>query len=209
MRSDEQRPLGRPRASDQTQPTTESITEAATQLFTKNGYQTVSVNDVAKQCNVTKATIYYYFPSKAELFTETMVQMMIRIRKRINAMLHEPIPLKSRLYNITKTHLSATVDIDINGFMKGTTHTLSPEQLERINKAEMDMYQSIEQVFTHAMEQKEIREINPVFATHAYLSLLKVGNYNNEKQAKIYDSIDEMAEQIIELFWEGVQIKES
>ena len=38
--------------------------------------------EVAKVCGVTKATVYYYYSTKADLFTATMIQMMVRIREK-------------------------------------------------------------------------------------------------------------------------------
>ncbi|RUQ27350.1 hypothetical protein ELQ35_15900 [Peribacillus cavernae] len=128
---------------------------------------------------------------------------MTRIRKKINVLLQTNLPLKERLLNIAKTYLKATVDIDMDGFMKGIKNTLSVEQQKKINQAEVDMYQTIENAFIEAINQKEIREINPMFATHAYLSLLKVG-YTNNGQEQIYQTVEEVAEQIIELFWRGI-----
>lgn len=44
------------------------ILEAAAQIFTKNGYIETSLDDVAQAINISKPTIYYYFPSKSHLF---------------------------------------------------------------------------------------------------------------------------------------------
>lgn len=203
MNKKNERPLGRPRTSDQAQPTKEIIIQAASRLFLAKGYPNISVDDVAKACNVTKATIYYYYASKAELFTETMVQMMIRIRKRMNVMLQKNLPLKERLFNITKTHLEATVDVDINGLTKGMKNALSDEQQERIHQAETDMNQALETAFTSAMEQGEIHNINTTFTVQAYLALLKTDNSIHEDE-KIYQNAEQTAEQIVDLLWQGI-----
>lgn len=62
------------------------ILDAAVLLFLKNGYDQVSLDDIAKQAKVSSATLYKHFPSKAKLFggimsrlwenePETMTQM--------------------------------------------------------------------------------------------------------------------------------------
>ncbi|WP_077324750.1 TetR/AcrR family transcriptional regulator [Virgibacillus siamensis] len=203
MKKRNERPLGRPRTSDQTMPTEEIIIQTASRLFLENGYPTISVDDVAKACNVTKATIYYYYASKAELFTEAMVKMMIRIRKKMNSMLQENLPLKKRLLNITKTHLKATTNVDTNGLTKGLNNALSPEQQQKIHQAETDMYQALEHAFIDAMERVEIRSVQPIFTVHAYLSLLKIGNLDNQEE-KFFSDTDKMAEQIVDLLWNGI-----
>lgn len=45
------------------------ITEAAMALFESKGIQKTSMNDIAKELNVAKGLIYYYFKSKEELIT--------------------------------------------------------------------------------------------------------------------------------------------
>lgn len=195
---------GRPRSSELETPTKEMILKAAARLFLDNGYQHVSVDDVAKLCDVTKATVYYYYASKAELFTETMVQMMERIREKMHTMLQESLPLHSRLLNVTEAHLKATVDFDMDGFMKGTKNTLSSEQIKRMNQAEKGMYQAIEEAFVDAMAKGEIREVNPTFASQAYLALLKVGNYKTDDNLSIFPTIEKTAEQINSFFWQGL-----
>ena len=76
-----QRPLGRPRQNKNTKSTKETILEVATRLFLTQNYQVVSMDEVAKVCGVTKATVYYYYSTKADLFTAT-TEMMVRIREK-------------------------------------------------------------------------------------------------------------------------------
>lgn len=204
MKAKHNRSPGRPRSSDKEQPTEETIIQAASRLFLENSYQNVSVDDVAKKCNVTKATVYYYYDSKADLFTETMVQMMNRIREKMQVMLQEDLPLRHRLLNVTIAHLKATVDIDLDGFMREAKNTLTAEQIKKMHEAEANMNKAVEKAFVDAMAKDEIREINPTFAAQAYLSLLKVGNYKTSDNESIFSTVEETAEQIVRFFWQGL-----
>ncbi|WP_430787587.1 TetR/AcrR family transcriptional regulator [Virgibacillus flavescens] len=204
MKSKQNRSPGRPRSKDLELPTKDSILMAASRLFLENSYPNVSVDDVAKVCNVTKATVYYYYDSKAELFTETMVQMMERIRKRMHVLLQEDLPLRERLLNVTRAHLRATVNIDIEGITKGLKDALTTEQTKKMHNAKKDMHQAIETSFVDAVNDGEIPEINPAFAAQAYLSLVRVGNYKTTDNKSIFSNTEEAAEQIIEFFWRGL-----
>lgn len=204
MKAKRNRSPGRPRSSEIEQPTEENILKAASRLFLDNSYQNVSVDDVAEKCNVTKATIYYYFDSKAELFTETMVQMMNRIREKMYSMLQEDLPLYDRLLNVTVAHLKATVNIDMDRFMREAKNTLTTDQIKKMHQAEDGMYQAMENAFVDAMAEGQIREINPAFIAQAYLSLLKVGNYKTADIHSIFPTTEKTAEQIVRLFWRGI-----
>ncbi len=50
--------------------TREKILSAAVRAFAEKGFNGVSVDEIAKRAGVKKALIYYYFPSKDELFRE-------------------------------------------------------------------------------------------------------------------------------------------
>ncbi|WP_245690064.1 TetR/AcrR family transcriptional regulator [Sediminibacillus albus] len=204
MTANNKRPLGRPRSSEQKQPTNQSILAAATDLFLANGYQEVSVDDVAAACNVTKATVYYYYSSKAALFTETIVQMMFRIQAQMEAILQEKAPLRNRLLQVAEAHLEATVDIDLDSFMREAKNALTEEQIKKMQAAEEKLYEAIEQAFTEAMDKGEIRKINSTFAAHTYISLLRVGNYRDADDEPIFPTVQVTAEQIIAFLWNGL-----
>ena len=57
-----------PRKSVQQELTREMIMDAARDLFVKNGYQHVSMRQIAKELNYSHGAIYYHFQNKAELF---------------------------------------------------------------------------------------------------------------------------------------------
>lgn len=52
-------------------------------LFSKNGFDTTTVDDIAKESDVNKALIYYYFKNKAGLYTTTMSGLFDSIYEKI------------------------------------------------------------------------------------------------------------------------------
>ncbi|QOL26803.1 TetR/AcrR family transcriptional regulator [Thalassotalea sp. LPB0316] len=53
------------------------ILDAATQLFTENGYVETSMDTIAKLANVSKQTVYSHFGNKEELFSASIEQKCI------------------------------------------------------------------------------------------------------------------------------------
>jgi AcrR family transcriptional regulator len=197
------RTLGRPPAHKMTQPTNELIIQTATRLFLDHSYAEVSMDDVAMKCNITKATVYYYFNTKAALYTETMVQMMKRIRAHITTILQEDKPLQSRLLKLATIYLTETISIDIDGIMRGTKHALSASQTSAIREEEDQMYDVIAHVLEDAMTKGEIRKVNPAFASRAYMSLLTI-DMDQHTADKSIQSIEEKVKNIIDFFWNGI-----
>ncbi|RIX60332.1 TetR/AcrR family transcriptional regulator [Paenibacillus nanensis] len=194
---------GRPKAAENGKSTKEVILQTAIGLFINNGYQVVSIDDIAHNAQVTKASVYYYFESKAELFKESIVALMVRIRERINEMLGADKPLYERLMDVTVAHLRATMTIDMDGFMRESRTSLSGDQVHEIKAAEENMFVSIEQAFLEAIEKGEIPRIHAKFAAHSYIALVKVGNYRQADGASLFADVEEAASSIMRVFWKG------
>lgn len=197
------RPLGRPKTNTNEKPTNEQILQVATLLFLENGFQKVSIDDIAKKAEVTKATVYYYFESKAELFKEAIVALMGRVRERILMLLNSDKPLHDRLLEVATAHLQATISFDLEGFMRESKTSLTNDQIQAMKIAEEKMYMSIEQGFIEAMKSGEIPEINAKFAAFSYIAQIKVGNYRQADGTLLFSSVDEAAKSILNVFWKG------
>lgn len=52
----------------------EYIIDAAAELFSKDGYDKTSMNEIAKKAEFTKRTIYQYFEDKADLFLSVLIK---------------------------------------------------------------------------------------------------------------------------------------
>lgn len=59
--------------------TSESIVAAATQLFLTDGYTCTSADQIAKQCRVSKKTVYKIFGSKSELLRVVIKRVLDRV----------------------------------------------------------------------------------------------------------------------------------
>jgi AcrR family transcriptional regulator len=53
------------------------ILDAAIALFSKKGYETFTIEDIADSLHMAKSTVYLYFKSKEELFLECMERLMV------------------------------------------------------------------------------------------------------------------------------------
>lgn len=67
----------------------EEVINAARDLFTKYGYKKVSMDEIAKEANVTKKTIYSYFRDKEAMFkyfaSEELQSMKEKIENDVNS----------------------------------------------------------------------------------------------------------------------------
>ncbi len=59
-------------SKDIVQDTKKYITNAARRLFSEFSYLGVSMNDIAKKLNITKAALYYYYTGKGEIYEKVL-----------------------------------------------------------------------------------------------------------------------------------------
>lgn len=65
--------------------TKDTIFEAALSIFSKNGYDKATMDDIALNAGVAKGTLYYYFKSKGEIFNSIINEKMQNIRDQLEA----------------------------------------------------------------------------------------------------------------------------
>lgn len=56
----------------------EYLSKIATKVFSKKGYQTASLQDVADEANISKAGVYHYFKSKEEILAYILINISDR-----------------------------------------------------------------------------------------------------------------------------------
>jgi len=202
------RVLGRPRHNENAKPTKDIVLETATRLFIKEGYKNISMDDVAKACNVTKATVYYYYPTKGDLYTSALIAMMDRIRLAILQILEQPSPFKERLEKLVEVHLSATVDIDMKNFMREASINLSESQLKEVHISENKIYQTIEQAMQLEMEKGTIRKGNATFFAHTFMAMMSIGYFKDGEGKRLFNTVQETAKEVTTFFWQSVHHNE-
>lgn len=58
------------------------LLERATELFGEHGYDALSMSQIAREANISKALLYHYFPSKSRLFEAALAAGAAELRAR-------------------------------------------------------------------------------------------------------------------------------
>ncbi|GAA0361685.1 TetR/AcrR family transcriptional regulator [Bacillus horti] len=201
MKQQSKRAPGRPKQEGEEGSVREIILHTAQGLFMEYGYEQVSLEQIARISGVTKASIYYYFPNKATLFTVAVTQMMVNIRRYTLLLLDRDAPLKERLQDIVEAYLQRP-HIDFAGLMKEAKPALSEEQLEDMNRAEHAVHVEMAKAFSKATEEGELYVSNSLLAAHAFAAVMMTGN--REQLRESFSDHRSMSQEIVNLFWFGV-----
>lgn len=87
------------------------ITAAAAQ-FRANGFEATSMDKIALEAGVSKRTVYNHFPSKEELFTETIVQLFERSAALLELPYRSDTGLRQQLTELVRLKMRTLEDQD-------------------------------------------------------------------------------------------------
>ncbi|MBX3539402.1 MAG: TetR/AcrR family transcriptional regulator [Chelatococcus sp.] len=83
------------------------ILSVARDLFTMKGYDGTSIRDIADAISIKTASIYYYFPSKEDLFVEVMRRGIAKISDAVRAAISQSSDPWERLELAAVAHCEA------------------------------------------------------------------------------------------------------
>jgi len=111
--------------------TRENIISVASCLFSEYTYLGVSMSDIAKRLNITKAALYYHFKSKAEIYREVLDQIFYKLKPSIIEASGKKGTINKKLYEFIKNYLD--FDSKEKDLIRVLTLKISPNSSE-VNK---------------------------------------------------------------------------
>ncbi|MDD5370650.1 MAG: TetR/AcrR family transcriptional regulator [Anaerolineaceae bacterium] len=158
----------------QVSPVREKILTEASRLFAARGVERVSMREIAAEVGLSKPGLYYYFEDKETLVLSILVQNLEYVAALVERAVEVAPDARFRLAHITR------------GFF-----AMAPEQREMIQlasrhfptlslparKAFDRIYQQnfilkIQAILSEGMRRDELREVDPLLATWAFLGML-------------------------------------
>ena len=184
----------------------ERILEVAEELFTKHGFQAVSIRDIAKNCQVTSAALYYHFPSKEVLFEAVMERHAENLSARMRAAANMDGSFMERAIAILWEYSQVAADRRSPVFMLRREKLNIGNVQDRSQHARLmhAMLCPLEELITHAVEAGEVQLLPQGFSPAALLVGLLHGHavYRQACQGDQLDRQD--VEMVVHIFWQGV-----
>ena len=75
----------------------DQVLAGARTVFLRDGFEGASVDDIAREAGVSKATLYSYFPDKRLLFTEVLSAECLRQTSEAEALITDDMPIEQAL----------------------------------------------------------------------------------------------------------------
>ena len=200
------RSLGRrPLAEGNADDTRQDIRHHALRLFNEQGYAAVSVEDIAQRAGLTRATIYYHYRGKADIFLDCVLRTLHKAEAEMRRVLtREDLSIKENLARYI--HLRGD-DSVAHGLPDEVSESMVAESMPhlppRYQGELLQGLQTLHEVSFHLMAEGvrrgEFRPLPPEVLDFAFWQLFQPTSYPR------YDHISqkEMEKHLLSLFFEG------
>ena len=188
------------------------ILDAARRLFSRRGYNGVTVRAIAEEAGLNSAPhLYFYFPSKAELYRETVREMTAPVQEMSVSQAALDRPPERALASIARAYLrlfddEETVDLYRMGLIEAVTNPrLGADHLEA--GGGMQGLALLERYLERQVELGTLRVSNPRFVAIWFLWQLRsyiIIHEHYEPLFKQLPDIDEYVDDIVDIVVHGL-----
>jgi AcrR family transcriptional regulator len=147
----------------------QQIMVAAKRVFIQNGYEKSTVEDIAREAELSPGTLYLYFKSKDELYASLCLRVLRFINVKVDHVISEETTgyeeKQLGLLNAMKDVYAYDPLILNNMFhlqSSDTLKALSPDLLEEINELSRKALQSMAGMFKQGVKSDRIIDRNPL-----------------------------------------------
>jgi AcrR family transcriptional regulator len=152
----------------------EQILETAKNLFIQKGYHGLSMREISDALGVSKASLYYYFKDKEELFLAILTIYLDDMNMALNRIIAEPVACSEKIrqfinYVLTKpAEQRATIRL-----ASQEINHLSPESRKLFDTIYREKFiDKVKSILQAGMESAEFRKIDANVAVWALLGIM-------------------------------------
>ena len=186
----------------------ELILQEATRLFVKQGYNGISMREIAEACHMTKAALYYHFKDKEDLLHSIFTTYLEKLSSHILETGSQNGNTRSRLTNLVyEIFEQSPENRAVLHLMFVELPHLDKEFQQEIGSLYHSQFQgTIETILELGIRNNEIRPVEPRIAARLLIGMMYPLFHprNLEQEQDIPKSVASM----IDVFFDGVSAKQ-
>jgi AcrR family transcriptional regulator len=180
------------------------IIQAAAQIFRHKGYHGTSMQDIADNVQLQKASLYHHVSSKQEILLSILDQALEGLIDDLEQIVSSQLPADQKLRKAIQSYIEHMMkDADLAAVLLLEYRSLEPEQRQN-HVARRDRYESLwRQILTEGVSTGVFRELDISVSTFA---LLGVQNWTItwfQENGRL--SATELADLYCDLFLSGIR----
>lgn len=180
------------------------IYEAAMELFQEKGYVSTTVQEIAEQAGVSRATMFNYFPTKEAFLSQYGKNQMERVRHLISKLLSSKIDTRSKVYGAME---AAAKEVHKNRrFAYVTLTEVYKSEWAYAQEAQNRMY--LVKFYEELINQGKVNgEIKPQVDSADTAEVMTGIYFHNVFQAVLQDTTQDLPDALkrsLDIIWGGI-----
>jgi AcrR family transcriptional regulator len=200
-----------------TNPTAVKIVDAAAKLFMQRGYTAVSITDIIKAAEITKPTLYYYFPDKEELFVHTGLRELSIMGERLRNAADRSADVSGKLMGLAQIMMDPHTG-DMRMMRHEMFEHLGGSQQQRLAQAfQLHLFLPVQQVMDLGIERGELGRYNGPTLAAMFIGMAEsFGQFIPPEVMTAWETSAEAtyvkvtlsAQTLVDIFLHGVQVSQ-
>lgn len=189
--------------------TKDRILQAALSLFARNGFEGARMEKLAAEVGINKASLYFHFKSKEELFRALFRQILLEYKEALQVMLTETksLPVKERLTAIYEKYLDYNWNNPRMEFWNRMYYFPPQQMRDEIIKSTLDtegyFVSALAVIMEEGIRRKVLRPLQAAYMAKSYYYVLTCIGLSADLMDKAQGLKD--MEDCFLVFWEGVK----
>ncbi|HOO89446.1 MAG TPA: TetR/AcrR family transcriptional regulator [Syntrophales bacterium] len=150
------------------------ILKAAATVFSQKGFHQATMDEIAKEAEVAKGTLYYTFTSKSKLFAATVTEGMEEIIGEVEKELTSELPFKEHFRKLIRTNFLLYLkyrDLSTIVFNE-LTSGVGSDVLEEIGRVRQRYVDFISDLLDEGHKRGYLKEVNDTLAAVGVIGFL-------------------------------------
>ena len=179
------------------------IMDTAKELFWKYGIKRVTVEEICREAEVSKATFYKYFSNKTGLVKQLMTRVGEEALAKYDRIWNQDIPYPEKVKGFMKLKKEQTDNMSREFYDDYMLHA-DPELAEFLASQTAGYMKRLRDDYATAQKRGDIRKnIKPEFIIYMINHLYDLAS-SDEHLINMYDSPQELALEILDFFLYGI-----
>lgn len=180
------------------------IIDISEALFSKHGWQRVSISKICLEADVSRVTFYRYFQNKNDLLQQVFILQHERIEAFYQKLLEESTTLEAimkGIFNYQQTALNRFFTPDI---LKDIDQNNDPELSEFFDNNRERKYHFLNSFFTELQSRKIIDANYPTILIHSFLKIMDELMFSTQIQTYYKDDKSGLRRDVLKLIMFGL-----
>ncbi len=180
-----------------------ALFEATVKLVNEIGFASSSVSKIAKEADVSPATIYVYYKNKEDLLVSTYIEIKLDLSKAILSDFNDKLPIRDILRNVW-FNMFEYISNNLEYYKFAEQFSNSPYS-SLVNKKEVEQFfEPLIKVLQSGIEQKIIKNVNLDVLTAFMIYPITV--LANPRLCQDFETNEENIEIAFTLAWDAIKL---